>query len=151
MFEITAGVLQGDTLAPFLLIIIVDYVYQQQNLKCSPLQGSPSNLYCHQRVQAMICWSLSQSNDRAMTEPIHSVLFWQPAHIKKSVGARLGGQHKTFADRLASDTGPGVGDMKTDMTDRKGWKDFIQAENRQRSTRQGKTRAKEYMPYAVKG
>ena len=52
---------------------------------------------------------------RATTEPIHSVLFWQPAHGKKSVG----GQRKTFVDRLASDTGLGVGDMKTAMNDRK--------------------------------
>ena len=44
------------------------------------------------------------------------VLFWQPAHGKKSVG----GQRKTFVDRLASDTGLGVGDMKTAMKDRKG-------------------------------
>ena len=29
MFEITAGVLQGDTLAPFLFIIIVDYVMRE--------------------------------------------------------------------------------------------------------------------------
>ena len=68
---------------------------------------------------------------RATTEPIHSVLFWQPAHGKKSVG----GQRKTFVDRLASDTGLGVGAMKTAMNDRKGWKEFVQAENRQRSTR----------------
>ena len=68
---------------------------------------------------------------RATTEPIHSVIFWQPAHGKKSVG----GQRKTFVDRLASDTGLGVGDMKTAMNDRKGWKEFVQAENRQRSTR----------------
>ena len=31
--------------------------------KCSPLQESPCNLYCHQRAQATICWSLSQSNE----------------------------------------------------------------------------------------
>ena len=69
--------------------------------------------------------------DWGLLKPIHSVLFWQPAHGKKSVG----GQRKTFVDRLASDTGLGVGDMKTAMNDRKGWKEFVQAENRQRSTR----------------
>ena len=52
---------------------------------------------------------------RATTEPIHSV----------------GGQRKTFVDRLASETGLGVGDMKTAMNDRKGWKEFVQAEDRQ--------------------
>ena len=97
--------------------------------KCSPIQGSPCNLHCHQRAQATVCWSLSQSNDRAQSQL--SVLFWKPAHGKKSVG----GQRKTFVDRLASDTGLGVGDMKTAMNDRKGWKEFVQAENRQRSTR----------------
>ena len=53
---------------------------------------------------------------RATTKPIYSVLFWQPAHAKKSVG----GQRKTFVDRLASDTGLGVGDMKTAIHDRIG-------------------------------
>ena len=87
-----------------------------------PLQGSPCNLYCHQRAQATVCWSLSQSNDRA-----HS----KCSHTKESVG----GQHKTFVDRLASDTDLGVGDMKTAIYNRKGWKEYVQAENRQGLTR----------------
>ena len=36
--------------------------------KCSPIQGSSCNLHCHQRAQATICWSLSQSNDRAHSQ-----------------------------------------------------------------------------------
>ena len=59
-------------------------------------------------------WSL------AMTKPIHRVLFRQPTHGKNSVG----GQQKTFVDRLASDTGLGVSDMKTAMNNRKGWKEL---------------------------
>ena len=39
---------------------------------------------------------------------------------------------------FSPDTGLGVGDMKTAMNDRKGWKEFVQTENRQRSTRYSK-------------
>ena len=41
-------------------------------------------------------------------------------------------------DRLASDTGLKVGDIKTVMNDIKGWKEFVQAKNRKRSTSLGK-------------
>ena len=32
MFEITTGVLQGDTVAPFLFIICLDYIYLKMHL-----------------------------------------------------------------------------------------------------------------------
>ena len=67
---------------------------------------------------------------RATSEPIHHVLFWQPPHGRRGRGRpRL-----TYVDRLLRDTGLGVSEMKSMMNDRKGWKGFILADNRQRST-----------------
>ena len=42
-FEITAGVLQGDTLAPFIFIIVLDYIFRLSlgNLKDRGLQIQP--------------------------------------------------------------------------------------------------------------
>ena len=36
---------------------------------------------------------------------------------------------KVKSGKVASDTGLGVGDTKTVMNERKGWKEFVQAEN----------------------
>jgi len=64
LFYITKGVLQGDTLAPFLFIIVLDYVLKVTELGNFGVQTHPDKSL-HERTWQMTLCSWTPSSERA--------------------------------------------------------------------------------------
>ena len=101
-FDIVAGVLHGDTLAPYLFIICLEYVLKMSIDKMRRAR------------HAGHCW-------RSRDELIRDVLLWTPKHGR----AKAGRPARTYIQRLCEDTGCCPEDLPRAMNDREEWRERV--------------------------